>query len=421
MTRCLGALAALAVVSACLYADWPQWRGPTRDGVAANAKLPTMWPAKPPQPLWRVPIGPGYSSPVIADGRLFIMGREEKDDLETCLCFDAATGKPLWRVAYAAPHEPHPAARSAGKGPKATPTVATDRVFFHGINGMFHCLEARTGNAIWKQDFAALYWGVEKDKDGYDTWPTYCGAAASPLVDGDRVILPVGGKKAGAITAFDRNTGKILWRSLQDRSSYASPIRAELTGIEQIVAFTGQRMAGFVPDNGYPIWEHPYKISYEQTIVSPVHWKDMILVCGTGKPTTALRMENKEGSRSLGVAWQNKDLRSYMSTPVVFKDHLLGLDDSGQLVCIELASGKTAWRGGNLGKYASFVVAGEQILALNEDGELTVLEANPAAMKVKATWTLSEAGGTWAHLAVVGNRLYVKDKTHLMCLEVPVP
>ncbi len=416
MLRWIGCWAALLVALPVVAADWPQWRGPNRDGIAADAKLPRDWPKKTPKPLWRVAIGEGYSSPVVADGRLFILGRDEGDK-ETCLCLDANTGKTLWKYSYDAPYKPHPAARAAGNGPKSTPTVDRDRVYMLGINGMFHCFETKTGRILWKRDFQAEYWGVEKGKDGYDLWPTYCGAAGSPLIDGDHVILPVGGKKAGAMTAFHKTTGELAWKALEDRASYASPMIAELAGTRQIVGFTGLRMAGFDARDGALLWDYPYKVAYEQTIVTPVVWKDLVLVCGERKPATALRIERKDGKLQQTVAWQNRDLRSYMASPVAFQDHLYGLDDSGQLICIELATGKTAWAKGNFGQYVSIVVAGDQLLVLSDNGELTVLEATPKAYHPRAKLQLSEDGKTWSSLAVVGSRLYVKDKQHLMCFE----
>jgi outer membrane protein assembly factor BamB len=193
---------------------------------------------------------------------------------------------------------------------------------------------------------------------------------------------------------------------------------AELAGVRQIVGFTGLRMAGFDAKDGTLLWDYPFRVPYEQTIVTPVVWKDLVIVCGENKPTVALRITSQAGRVSMAKAWESKDLRTSMATPVVFKDHLLGLDDSGELVCIDLSTGRTAWRKGTFGQYVTMVVAGEQILVLSDNGELHVLEVTVKDLTVRATWRVSPVGKTWAHLAVAGSRLYVKDREHVICFEL---
>jgi outer membrane protein assembly factor BamB len=416
--RCpfLATLLSLVLTGALQAGDWPQWRGPGRDGRAPDAQLPTTWPADPPKPLWKVAVGEGYSSPVIADGRLFIMGRVG-DEKEVCYGFDASNGNLLWKHDYDAPYKPPDL--TAGRGPKSTPLVDGDRVYMLGLGGMFHCFEARTGRIVWKRDFAKEYWGVEKDKDGDDAWWPACGAACSALVDGTHLVMPVGGKKAGAFTAFDKKTGDILWTSLPDRSSYGSPLLVPLAGSRQLVGFTGLRMVGLDPAGGQLLWEYPFPCKFEQTVLTPVIWKDLVVFGGEAKPTVALRIEKKGQQVTQTVAWTSKDLRAYLTSPVAFKDHLVGLSHfRKQLVCLDLAGGKTKWTEDDFGDYASLVVAGEQLLVLNGDGELHVLEANPDKFVRRARWQVSDEGPTWSHLAVVGNRLYIKDKQHLFCLDV---
>src|SRR5262249_4431737 len=158
-------------------------------------------------------------------------------------------------------------------------------------------------------DFAAEYWGVEKDDEGYDLWKTLCGAAASPLIDGDHVVLPVGGKKAGAMTAFDKHTGRLVWKSLDDRSTYASPVVAELADVRQIVGFTGRRMAGFGAADGRLLWDYPFQVPFDDTVVTPVVWKNLVVICGVDRPAAAVHIESQDGQLRQTVAWQNKSLR----------------------------------------------------------------------------------------------------------------
>jgi outer membrane protein assembly factor BamB len=280
-----------------------------------------------------------------------------------------------------------------------------------------HCLDAKTGKVRWKIDCNKEYWGVEKDEDGEDAWTAPCGAAASPLIDGDRLILPIGGKKAGGLTAFDKYTGKLVWKALADRSSYASPLAAELAGVRQVVGFTGLRMAGVQAADGKLLWELPYKADFEQTSVTPVLWRDLVIVNGEYKPAIALRVRGENGKVVKEIAWRNKDLRTYIVTPVVYQDHLYGLNRRRQLVCVELPTGKTAWAGGDLDDFASLVRVEDRLLVQCRNGMLYVLEANPKRYAEVVSYEVSAQGGVWSHLAVAGSRLYVKDKAHLCCYD----
>lgn len=411
----VGVLALIA--TPILGSDWPQWRGPTRDGVVMKSQLPTKWPEKFPEPKWRSFVGIGYSSPVVSEGKVFIMGREE-DKEEVCLSFDAATGKRLWRVNY--PSAYRPPDPTAGRGPNSTPTVDKDRVYMLGLGGMFHCLETKSGKILWKHDFAKEYWGVEKDVIGEDAWRPACGASASALVDGDMVILPVGGKKAGALTAFDRKSGKLLWKALDDRSSYASPLIATIAGQRQLIGFTGKRMVGVYPENQELLWEFPFTALYQQTIISPVLWKDHVIISGEAKPTTALAISNDGGKVTQKTAWINADLSAYLTTPIVLKDHLIGFDQrSRRLTCIDLASGKTVWTSPRIGKmFVSLAATNDQIIVLSDSGELSVIEANVKEYKPVGSWKVAEPNTIWSNLAIAGKRIYIKDKEHLVCYEL---
>lgn len=409
--------ASLALAGGASAGDWPQWRGPGRDGVASPAGLPADWLAQPPRQVWKVRVGEGCSSPAVVGGRVYILGRDA--DEEACLCLDAETGKTAWRLAYPVSYTP-PDPR-AGRGPQSTPTVDGDRVYALGVRGVFHCLDAGSGRVLWKHDLKAEFWGVVKDAEGDDAWAPCCGSAASPLVDGERVLLPVGGSKAGAMTAFDRHTGAIVWRSLEDRGSYASPVLAELAGARQVIGYTGRRMVGLRADDGALLWEHPFTVRFEQTILTPVLWKGLVIFAGDQdkrKDTQALRIQRQGETFVVEVAWRNDDLRCYVTTPVVIRDHLVGLNRRQQLVCVDLATGKTAWIQGGFGRYVSLVVAGDTLLVLDEDGSLHVIAADPARFRRLARWKLGEGGDVWAHLAVANARLYVKDKYDLACFDV---
>ncbi len=408
-----------STLSPTLANEWSQWRGANRDGVAVDAKLPANLPEKLPEPLWKAYVGEGYSSPVVYKGQVFIMGNEGKQ-VETCLSFDGNTGKPLWRKTHSCTFEP-PDAR-AGKGPNSTPTVDRDRVYMLGLGGYFSCIEIKTGNVLWSHDLASEFWGVVKSEDGMDAWFPVCGASASPLVDGNQVILPVGGKKAGCIVAFDRRTGKIVWKALDERSSYASPLFANIAGERELVAFTGTRMVGLTHSDHKLLWEHPFTALFEQTIISPVVWKDQVVIAGEAKPTICLKVNKEDDKTSTSVAWQNADLSAYMVTPVLAKDHLFGMDQrSGRLVCVDMETGKTKWTSsrliGGLG-YVSLLIANNRIFALTTSGDLNVFEVNTEKCVPIVKWKPAGEGFNWAHLTVSGSRIYVKDKANLYCYEL---
>lgn len=396
--------------------DWPQWRGINRDGSASASALPGVWPAVLPAPAWQAKIGEGYSAPVVAQGSVYVMGRDE-GSMETCLCFDAQSGKPLWRHAYHSDYVP-PDPR-AGNGPKSTPTVDGDRVYMLGLGGMFHCLDSSTGRVLWKHDFNRECWGVEKDTDGVDSWFPPCGCAASALVDGSQVIVPVGGKKVGALAAFDRTTGALIWHALPERSSYGSPIIANLAGIRQLIGFTGLRMASLDLAGHSVLWQLPFPAMFEQTITTPVIWKDLVIVSGEQRPTVALRITRSGAGVVSKEVWQNPDLKAYMTSPVIFGDYLVGGDSVGKrLVCVDLATGVTKWTSPRILGHISLMAAGDRILALSSRGELTMLKADASSCQELTKWKVGETGETWAYPALAGGRLYIKDKDHLLCYDL---
>ena len=400
-----------------LGADWPQWRGPNRDGHAVGAQLPAVWPAQAPEPKWSVDVGLGYSGPAVARGKVFVHARDDAKGNERCLCLDAATGKQLWEVTYESKFEPPDP--TAGRGPNATPTVDRDRVYFFGLGGMLTCIEIATGKVLWRHDCNKEYWGVVTTADGDDAWFPPCGASASALVDGDTVVVPVGGKKAGAVTGFDRNSGKLLWKTLEDRGSYASPVIASAGGVKQIVAFTGTRMVGLRHADRELLWDYPFPTKFEQTIVSPVVWKDLVVVGGEAKPIVAVKLSRDGEKVKKEVAWKSDDLRSYLTTPVVFGDHLIGFDHRlTRLACLKLETGELAWTSPGLRtKNAVLLLAGDILFTQTLEGELRVAKVSADEYKELAKWTVAEKN-TYAYPALVGNTLFVKGPEKLSCYEL---
>jgi len=386
-------------------AEWPQWRGPARDGAAPGLQR-AQWPAAL-TPAWKVEVGLGHASPVVSGGRVFQFSRQGEQ--ETLQAFDLASGARAWQQSYAAPYRVNSAASGHGPGPKATPAVAGGRVFTFGIAGALSAFDAASGRLLWRREFG---------KDFPATAPTY-GSAQSPLVDGNRVIVHVGGEGKGALSAFDAATGATLWSWTGDGPGYASPVVAELGGARQLVAFTQSMMVGLAPDTGALLWKLPFTTSYDQNAVTPLAGPGGLLVySGLDQPLRAARVDGSSGHWTVTTLWENAEVSAYMSSPVVAGGRICGLSHrrKGQLFCVDAATGKTAWvSDGRQGDNASLVAAGSALLALSTDGELTVADAAGPAYRVLRRWTVASSP-TWAHLAVLPEGVLVKDVDSLAFL-----
>ncbi len=242
------------------------------------------------------------------------------------------------------------------------------------------------------------------------------GYTGSPTLSGDLLVTSVGGKRGGTIVAFDKQSGKVVWKALDENVSYSSPVVASLGGETQIVVMTGPRIVGLSARDGSLLWSHPFQIQYDESISTPAVGQDMVLVTATGRPLTALRITRVGGKWSKKVAWTSEILSSYLSSMVVHGDYVYGMNDGGEFSCLRLADGKIMWTGGNHGYYSSPVVVGKRLFGLNERGRLLVLEASPTSYHELGGSQLA-ASETWTMPAVVGSRLYVRSKDGLACFE----
>ena len=330
--------------------------------------------------------------------------------VQTCalpICLEVESGKELWRNAYPVAYEPVSAARSHSKGPKSTATIADGKVYAFGITGVLSCLELADGKVNWRKDFSGEY---------RKTWPTY-GTANSPLVEGKLCILGVGGSNDGGIVAFDRDTGKVVWRGGGEGPSYSSPVVALLAGRRQVVALTQTRLAGMALENGKTLWEIPFTTNHNMNAVTPVVHGDMVIFGGYKKPARAVRLVRDGAGVKAEQIWTNAELQMFMSSPVLKDGHLYGLTQrrGGRLMCVKLADGEMAWESSEgFGQYVSLILTGDRILVLDTRGILRVVAADPGGYKELARVKVSD-GPTWAHLGLAGGRLYVKDKTTLTC------
>src|SRR5213079_2067359 len=222
LSQILPASAVIVLTATSIAADWPQWRGPNRDGKVADATVPQTWP-KTLKEQWKVPVGIGHASPVVANGKIYVFARQGDD--EVLLCLNAVTGKEIWRSSQPIAYQMHPAAVGHGKGPKSTPVISNGKVYTFGITGVLSCHDALTGK---------LKWGREFSKQFPATSPWF-GAAMSPVVDNGLLIAHVGGHDKGALMAFDAETGDVKWSNDLDGPAYGSPLVVNLAGVRQVI------------------------------------------------------------------------------------------------------------------------------------------------------------------------------------------
>lgn len=372
---------------------WNQWRGAGRDGVAAFT-APAAWPERPTK-RWDVTVGLGHSSPVVADGRVFVHTRQ--GEREVVSAFDLQSGKPVWQDTYAAPYQVNSAARAHGPGPKSTPVAAGGRVFTFGISGILTAYDAASGKRLWRMDAPAV--------------PPEYGTAMSPVVDGAHLIAHVGGVDNGALTAFDAATGKVVWRWTGDGPGYASPIVADIGGTRQVITLTQKLIVGVAARDGRLLWQMPFRTSYDQNVITPLVIGDTVIYSGLQQPTTAVRLVAQNGAWKPQSVWTNEQISMYMSTAIATDTTLFGLGhrNSGQFFALDRATGKTLWTTrGREGENASIVRAGSLLLLVTTNAELVVARVNPKAYEEVRRYTIADSP-VWAHPAVVGNQILVKD------------
>jgi len=385
-------------------ADWPQWRGPNRDGRVATFTEPARWPEQLTQ-RWKVPVGLGHSSPVLVGNRLYVHARQQ--DTEVVAALDAASGKVLWQDTYPAPYRVNSAAAAHGPGPKSTPVVAGGRVVTLGISGILSALDANTGKVLWR-------------KPAPPETPIY-GTAMSPAVDGELVIAHVGGHDRGALTAFDAATGAERWKWTGDGPGYGSPIVATFGGVKQIVAETQDNIVSLDAATGQLLWRLQLRTPYTQNSITPVVYRDLLIYSGLENPLTAIRPVKKGAAWTTEKVWENTTSGLYMSSPIVIGATLYGMSNRnrGHFFAVDLASGKSLWATrGREAENAAIVGAGTLLFLLKDDAELVIARASPASFDVVRRYTLAESP-TWAHPVIDGNRIFIKDEASLTLWTVP--
>ena len=401
------ATCAMLLFATPLYAqDWPQWRGPNRDG-AVTGRF-SEWP-KALKEQWRVTVGVGHASPVVVGNKIYIFARQGEE--ETLLSLDAATGKEIWKSSQPISYTMHQAATGHGKGPKSTPVVSNGSVFTLGISGVLSAHDARTGKLKWRHEFSNQY---------PITSPLF-GTAMSPIVDHGLLIAHVGGHDKGALTAFDVETGAVKWTNNMDGPAYASPILVTLAGVRQLVTFMQKDFVGVDAATGKLLWKLPAKTQYDENTVTAIPYKDMLIFSREGQGISAIRLAKQGGEIVPQEVWNNKENTLYMSTPALQGNTLFGFSilKKGQFFALDADTGKTIWQGpGRMGENAAILNAGgSAFLALTNEANLIVLPVNAKEYAPTMQYTVANTP-TWAHPVVNGNRILIKDETTLRSLSL---
>ena len=403
MLRAITSLILLAMIGRLALAqDWTQWRGEHRDGVVSTFTAPTVWPEKL-KPIWKIAVGSGYSSPLVAQGKIYLHSRQEEQ--EVVACFDLSTGKMAWSKSYAAPFAKNPYATKMGSGPYSTPVLHAGKLYTLGVMAVLSCFDAKTGELKWRKDYSKQI----------DTSKMFTGTAMSPVIEGGNVIVHVGDDRKGWLIAFDAETGKEKWTWEGDGPGYASPVVVDLEGRRQIITLTDKSVIGVAADSGKLLWKMPFPDEWNENIVTPIVYQKMLILSGVRKGTMAIKV-SKEGEQwTAKQVWQTPKVAMYMNSPVLDGDLLFGLSTlrKGQFFCLDARSGEVLWTTeGRDGTNASTLSAGPVLFFLTTDGNLIVSKKSAKGFESIAHYTVADHP-TWSHPVVLGKRILVKDDANL--------
>ena len=366
-------LVVICILNPVLAEDWPEWRGKGRAGIWTESGILDKFPEKGLTPVWRTPLRGGFAGPAVAAGRVFVTDFNRssgKKGMERALCLDEKSGKILWTREWDADYQ----GISYDTGPRATPTVDGDRVYIVGGSGTLLCLNARTGDVIWRKDYV---------KDYRMQMPTW-GIASAPLVDGDRLIAIVGGQPDAKVIAFDKMTGKEIWRALPSDSEqgYSQPVIVAARGTRQLIIWDPTAVVALDPATGKTYWQHPFRINLSLTLATPVFDGSRLLVSSFYNGSMLLDLAKEKAS----VIWKGKSnseintdgLHAVVNTPVIDGDYIYGICSYGQFRCLNLKTGERIWETMEVTKekarWASgFIVRhGDRYFINNDRGELII-------------------------------------------------
>ncbi len=389
---------------------WPQWRGPSRDGHIAEAVWPDQLDEKHLRRRWRIELGPSYSGPIVTPDRVFTT--ETRDSrTETVRALDRKTGKELWRAEWEGSMKVPFFAKSNGDWIRSTPAWDGESLYVAGMRDVLVCLDAANGNIRWKHDFPA---------ELKTELPAF-GFVCSPLVDGDDLFVQAG----GGVIRLAKKSGEIKWRSLTDGggmngSAFSSPILATLAGSRQLVVQSRTHLAALDPETGKELWSTPVEAFRGMNILTPtVVSSNRVFTSTYGGKTLAFDIRRDGEKFTVEPAWSFK-AQGYMTSPVLIDGYAYLHLRNQRALCINLSNGTEQWTSPNgFGKYWSLVANQNRILALDERGILLLLQANPAKLEIVSQRKVGD--DTWAHLAVAGDQIFIRELLALAAYDWTVP
>ena len=379
---------------------WTNFRGPNRDGRYDEMAVLTTWPANGLTPIWKQPIGIGYASFVVADGRAYTIEQRRRQEVATA--YDVNTGRELWVQGWNAEYNDE-----NGDGPRATPTWDEGRIYALGATGELRCLDAKTGAVAWSRNILKengapnLQWAM----------------AASPLIVDDKVIVLPGGPAGKSVVAYNKLTGAPVWKSQNDPQAYVSPMLVTLAGRRQIVVVSSSRVLGLVPETGALLWSHIWDtdmgINVSQPI--PVDKNRLFISTGYGKGAAVLEISGSGNSLSAKVLWENINMKNKFNSSVLHEGHVYGLDE-GILSCVDVNTGTRKWKGGRYG-YGQVVLASGHLIITCDSGELALVKATPDAFTEVARFPALE-GKIWNNPAIANGKLLVRNATQMAAYNI---
>lgn len=396
----IAALLGLSVaLGAAHAADWPQFRGPNRDGHSAETGLTHGWGEGGPPELWRVPIGAGYSGISIVGGRVYTMDSDAES--EFLVAFDASSGERVWRTKVGALFH-----NDFGNGPRATPTFSDGVLFTIGSLGKLAAASAADGSVLWSRDLQADF-GSELPNWAF---------ASSPLVLGDAVIVEIGGSKNRTVGAFDRRSGETLWTGGRGEIVYSSPIAVEFNGVTQIIFLVKNGLIALSP-SGETLWRSEFVPDLGIKPAPPVFVEPDLIFASASYDAGAKVVRMVADGDSVGVEelWQHRLMRNHFNGSIAVDGHLCGFDKAF-LKCIEASTGEQTWVKRGLGK-GSLIQADGKFIVLSERGQLALFESDPTRM-VELASHQALTGRCWTQPALADGRLYLRNNEEIVAFEL---
>ncbi|MDE0297977.1 MAG: PQQ-like beta-propeller repeat protein [Candidatus Poribacteria bacterium] len=364
-------------VSGILAIDYPQFLGPNRNATLHGINLARDWSIRPPRLIWRQPIGEGWSAFAVVGNSAITQAQEGEN--ENVVCYDLTTGELQWSHSDFARFEVAP----AGIGPRATPTIAGDRVYTLGATGLLNCLDFVTGKPIWSTDI------INNNKSRVTDW----GMSGSPLVTKNAVIVSAGGTDGSSLVAYHKDTGEIVWRGGDDPSGYSSPQLRTLAGIPQILIFNYKSVVSHDPNTGHPLWRYAWPSAESVAQPVPLPGDQLLVSSGYGIGSKLFQIQRSIGGKlQAHVLWESRGLKAKFTNVVYRHGYVYGLDD-GILVCIDISNGKRTWKRGRYG-HGQIILVDDLLLVQAESGDVVMLEVNPTSHVELGSFP-ALAGRTW--------------------------